>query len=440
MGSRSARRALLGLLLVLLPFALSACGGRKGGSAGGTGTSTASTSSSTKASTSATAASQATGGEAADVRKVRVVTPKQGALTAQRSASVTVDPARSSMVAAGTSGRVASVLHHEGATVQAGETVVQLDTTSLRLQVQNAQTALESAKVSLQKAEQAAKDGLAQAQAGLDAAQQNLDLAQKQVDNGEKLYAAGGISATDLQSLKAQLAQARSAYQQAKDAVDQAHRADTEDLQLQRLQIQQAQTQLDQAQHTLDEASITAPFDGQIADMRVAEGEFVGTGSTVFRLVSTDAQLAKFDVPPQDAQQLAEQGLVYVSYGGLDYAAQVIRSTTVPGSSRQVELTALIYPSKHRIPTGATGQINYKVTLATGLLLPSDALQTNNTESTVLLVENGVATQTKVQLLAEVGGTAAVAGLPPDAKVIYPVPSDLLAGAKVQVVGSSSSP
>jgi len=190
----------------------------------------------------------------------------------------------------------------------------------------------------------------------------------------------------------------------------------------------------------LDEAAITAPFEGQIADMRVSEGEFVATGSPVFRLVSIGDQLAKFDVPPQDAQQLLDEGLVYVRYGGLDFGAQIVRSTTVPGSSRQVELTARLYASKHRIPTGATGQIDYQVTLASGLLLPADALKTDGGESTVLLVENGVAKQTRVQLLAEVGGTAAIQGLPAGARVVYPVPGDLLAGARVEVVGGTTSP
>ena len=427
MASRALRRPLLLILLALALLPLAACGRGTSTTSGGA--------TPTGGSTASQAASQA-----ADVRKVRVVEPKQGALTAQRSASVTVDPERSSMVAAGTSGRVASVLHQEGATVQAGETVVQLDDTALRLQVQNAETALASAKVTLTKAQQSAKDGLTQAQAALDAARQNLDLAQKQADNGKQLYAAGGIASTDLQSLQAQLAQARSAYQQASDAVDKAKRAETEDLQLQRLQVQQAQTQLDQARHTLAEASITAPFTGQIADMRVAEGEFVGTGSAVFRLVSNQSQLAKFEVPPQDAQQLSDQGMVYVSYAGLDYAAHIVRSTTVPGSSRQVQLTARVYGSKHPMPTGATGQVNYQVTLASGLLLPSDAVNTATGQSTVLLVKDGVATQTRVQLLAEVGGTAAVSGLPAGARVVYPVPSDLLPGAKVQIVGSSSTP
>jgi len=430
MASRAVRRGLAATLLGLALLSLTACGGRN-----------ASNQSSARPAAGQAATQTTTGSApAADVRKVRVVEPHQGDLTARRSASVTIDPARSSMVAAGTSGQVASVLHREGATVKAGETVVQLDTTSLRLQVQNAQTALESARVSLDKAQRSAKDGLAQAQAALEAAKQNLDLAKKQADNGQNLYAAGGISATDLQSLQAQLAQARSSYQQASDAVDQAKRAETEDLQLQRLQVQQAQTQLDQARHTLAEASITAPFEGQIADMRVSEGEFVATGSTVFRLVSIGAQLAKFDVPPQDAQQLSDAGLVYVSYAGLDFAAQIVRSTTVPASSRQVELTARIYGSKHTIPTGATGQVNYQVTLASGLLLPADALKTDSGESTVLLVQGGVAKQTKVQLLAEVGGTAAIQGLPAGAQVVYPVPGDLLPGARVQVVGGATSP
>ncbi len=427
MPTRRRSTLALGVLLALTALTLSACGGRPSSQKTTTGQ-------------GAGAATSAQTPANADVRAVRVAVPRTGDLTAQRSASVTVDPARSSLVAAGTSGRVAAVLHHEGSTVEAGETVVRLDTTSLKLQLANARTALESAKIDLAKSEQAAGEGVTQAQAALAAAQANLTLAQKQADNGKTLYAAGGISATDLQSLEAQLAQARSAFQQAQDALDKSKRADSEDLQLQRLQVQQAQNQVAQVQNTIDEASITAPFDGKIADMKVSEGEFVGTGSTVFRLVSTDSQLAKFQVPPQDAQQLTDQGLVYVSYAGLDFAAQIVRSTTVPGSSRQVELTARIYPSKHTIPTGATGQVNYKVTLASGLLLPSDALKTDSGESTVLLVKNGVATQTKVQLLAEVGGTAAIDGLPAGAKVVYPVPSDLLAGAQVQIVGGATSP
>ncbi|MEJ2666002.1 MAG: efflux RND transporter periplasmic adaptor subunit [Deinococcales bacterium] len=418
-AERWRRLAVAGLATATL-LTLAACAGRQASTSGGS-------------------AAQAGAQTTPDVRSVRVVQPKPGTLTAQRSASVTVDPDRSSMVAAGTSGRVAKVLHREGSSVNTGEVLVQLDTTALELQVQNAQTGLESAKINLTKAQKSASEGVAQAQAALAAAQAQLALAQKQVADGQKLYAAGGISATDLQNLQTQLAQAKSGYQQAQAASDKAGRADTEDLQLLKLQVQQAQIQLEQAQHTLDEASITAPFDGIVADMRVAEGEFVATGSAVFRLVSSGTQLARFQVPPLDAQQLSTQGTVHILYGGLDYAAQIIRSTEVPGASRLVELTARIYPAKTRIPTGATAQLDYQITLGSGQLLPSDAILTNNGQSSVLLVKNGVATQTTVQLVAEVGGNAAVLGLAADASVIDPVPSDLLPGARVQVVGSQST-
>lgn len=415
------RRRLLPFAVAALVLPLAACGARH-------------------QATPTSSAADSAAAVPADVRRVRVVLPQDGTLTADRSAAVTVDPERSSLVAAGTSGRVAQVLHREGSTVQAGETVVQLDTTNLALQVKNAQLALQTAQVNLQKSEASSKEGVTQAQVALQAAQAALTLAQKQADSGAQLYAAGGISATDLDGLNSQLAQARSAYQQAQDAVDRSQRANTEDLQLLRLQVDQARTQLQQAQTTLNEASITAPFTGQIADMRVAEGEFVGTGSAVFRLVSTETQLARFQVPPQDAQQLTQQGLVQVRYGGLDYAAQIVRSTTVPGSSRLVELTAQVYPSKVRIPTGAAAHIDYRVTLAHGQVLPAAALQTDNGTSTVLQVVDGVARQVPVQLLAEVGGQAAVKGLPAGAQVVYPLPSDLLPGAKVTVVGTSTQP
>jgi len=58
----------------------------------------------------------------------------------------------------------------------------------------------------------------------------------------------------------------------------------------------------------------------------------------------------------------------------------------------------------------------------------------------VLLAQGGIAARTRVQLVAEVGGQAAVEGLPEGARVIDPLPSDLLAGAHVKVVGSTTSP
>ena len=377
---------------------------------------------------------QAQEGAQAATRRVRVVQAEPGELTSQRSTSVTIEPGQESQIAAGTSGTVASIVAQEGSRVQEGDTVVRLDTEDLQLQVDNAQTALQSARINLQSAQNSNQEGTQQAQDALRAAQTNLNLAQQQYQEGQQLFDAGGISQTQLTQFKAQLEQAQASFQQAQSSVSQLQRAPSESLELQRLQVQQAQNQLTQAQRALGDADITAPYTGEVADVLVSAGEFVGAGSPAFRLVSTEEQLAEFSVPPRDASALVEEGLVYINYDGLDYAAQVIRSEPVPGESRLINISAQIYPSETRIPTGTVTQLNYTTTLAQGIKLPSGAVNLQGGQSFVLAVQDGVAQQQNVNVINESGGNVIVNGIDAGTQVVFPLPADLQSGTPVEVI------
>ena len=309
-------------------------------------------------------------------RAVRTITAERGPLTATRNASVAVEPLQESRVAAGTGGRVERILKREGETVAAGEAVVALDDAALRLQVQNAQLAVESARINLDKAQRSSGETGTQSAQQLSSAQTSFDIAQRQFSEGQALFNAGGIASSDLSNLEAQLAQARAALTGAQDAVARSGRSPTEDLALLRVSVNQAQTSLAQAQDALAEAQVKAPFAGQVAEVLVEEGEFIGAGGSAFRLVSTERQLGRFAVPPQDANGLLGQDPVYFRYGGLDYAAKIVRSSTSPGDSRLVDITAEIYPSATPIPAGSVAQVSYTVELAEGSQVPSGALTT----------------------------------------------------------------
>ena len=374
----------------------------------------------------------------AAARGVRATTASTGVLTTSRSVSITIDPRQESEVAAGTGGQVESIFYREGMQVQAGDVVIKLDDEALRLQANNAAVAVESARVNLQKAERATQEGSGQAASALRTAEANLNLVRKQYNEGQQLFAAGGISATDLAGLETQLAQAEASYQQAQNAVAQSQRAGQEDLQLLRLQVQQAQTQLAQAQKMLSEASITAPFAGEIADVMVEVGEFIGAGSPAFKLVSTDQQLARFSVPVQDANLLLQQDVIYIRYGGLDYAAHIIRSSQVPGQTRLVDITAEIYPSENPIPTGTVTQLNYDLELGEGIKLPSGAVQTSSGTTYVYVVEDNVAKRTPVNVITEAGDEVLISGIDEGQSIIYPVPSDLRDGVRVTIIGGEN--
>jgi multidrug efflux pump subunit AcrA (membrane-fusion protein) len=388
--------------------------------------------------TGAAAAQSAPAAPAAQERQVRVITPREGTLSTTRSTTATVEPAQESLVAAGTSGRVAALLHRAGELVSAGEAVVLIDDANLQLQVQNARLAVESARVNLSKATRASGEGEAQARAALTGAELNLELAERQFTEAQALLAAGGIAPADLTGIEAQLAQARAARQQAFDAVARATRSQGEDLQLLRLQVRQAETQLQQAETALAEASVTAPFTGEVVATLVNPGEFIAAGSPAFRLASVDEQLARFSVPPEDARHLVRQGVVYLRYNGLDYAAQVWPSAGVPGQTRLVDLTATIYQSQSRIPTGTVTQLPYEVVLAEGALLPAGAVQTAGGSTSVFIAAEGAARQLQVSVLGEAGGQAAVLGLPEGAQVIYPVPADLRSGTRISVIAPAA--
>ena len=367
-------------------------------------------------------------------RPVRIVTAEQGTLTARRTATVTIEPAMESNVSSGASGRVAEIVHREGARVDHGDTVVILDDAEARRQVRNAELAFESARINLESAERQARENRAQLEAQLRAAERNLELAEQQFAEGEALFAAGGISRSDLLALDAQFAQAQVSYEQAKSGLERAYRADREDLALLRVQLRQAEETLDQAREALAETRVKAPFDGEVARVLVGVGEFVAAGSPTFQLVTTDSKVARFRVPPEDADALMELGLIWLRYRELDYAAQLIRRSPSPGEQRLVELTAELYPAETTIPAGTTISYTYQIPVAEGTLVPAAAVAAEVGQSLVYTVEDGVARRRQVTVLGEAGGSAALQGIEPNAQVIYPRPLDLRDGTPVEVL------
>jgi len=376
-------------------------------------------------------------------RAVRVVEVAEGELRATRRASVTVRPSRESRVASGASGRVVELLVREGEVVQAGQALVRLDADALARQVENAELALAQARINLQRARSQAADGVAQAEAGLRAAQGNLDVAQRQLDEAEALLGIGAIAAADVQALRAQRDQAQSAALQAADALGRAGRVEQEELALLELQERQAEVQLRQAREAVADAVVRSPFAGEVAELLVEAGEFVGAGSPVARVLGLDAQLASFSVPPEDVATLESSGRISVEYAGRSLDATVTRTERSAQQSRLVTVIATLDPAAPRLPGGAVAEVRYEVLVASGALLPSSALSAEGGRTFVFRVdtegERSVARRTEVRVVGESGNQAVVTAveagaLPLGARVVAPRPLDVRDNTRVRVV------
>lgn len=367
-------------------------------------------------------------------RSVRVIVAEEGTLTAQKSATVTIEPKQESSVAAGATGRVEQILKREGQRVEAGEVVIKLDDDNANLQVQNAQLALDSAQINLEKARRATSEGGNQIELALKSAQTNYDVLKKQYDESLALFQVGGVSQNQLDQLSAQLTQAESTVVQLQNQLAQNQRAGGEDLSLLELQVSQASTALQQAKDALSETSITAPFAGEISEVFTEQGEFLAAGSPAFRLVSTEEQLGSFSVPPSDAQKLIAQKEVTFRFQGLDYQATIVRTNAAPNNQRLIDMTAELYPSDNPIPSGSVAQLNYTLEEGKGVLVPAGAVATESGQTYVFVVRDGKAARQDIQVIDEVSGQAAASGLDVGTQVVFPLPNDLRDGALVRVL------
>jgi multidrug resistance efflux pump len=377
-------------------------------------------------------------------RAVRAAPVVRDAIVATRSASVTVRPSQESRVASGASGRVLEVVAREGARVATGDPLVRLDDAVARANFDAAELAVAQARINLDRARRSTDDAVAQAAAGARSTAQALANVDRQLAELEALLALGAVAESDVNTLRAQRAQAEGADLQAREAVERAGRAESEDLALLELQLAQAELQRRTARDQLDETVVRAPFDGEVAQTFVETGEFVGAGSPAVRLLGVGPQDASFTVAPEDAAAVEALGTVEVLTGSGTVRATITRLERSAEQARLVTVLAQLDPEASRLPSGTLAEVRYAVPLGAGLLVPSGALAADAGRSYVYVVadepDGTVARRVEVRVVAEAANVAVVEAVAGDALVegafvIAPRPLDVRDGTAVRVIG-----
>ena len=374
------------------------------------------------------------GVNAQPARAVSVVEARLGKLSATRTTSVVIGPEQEVSVTAETAGQVLAVLKRQDTTVKAGEVIVQLDTQALTRAVQDAQFALSSAQVNLNSAAAATQSQQTQAELAVRAAQASYDAAQSNYLEAQDLFKIGALAKTELSTAEAAFLAAETALGQAKATLAQAEAGGS--VELLQLQLEQAQTNLTQAQAALSQANITSPLTGVITKMSVEQGTFVGAGTPVFSVASTEQQLASFQVPLPVAERFSAEGVVKFSFAGSPHTAQVLTLSALNPKTQLVTVTARLEPSKNPVPNGSRTQLSYRYADAGGIILPLGAVQRGPGRRFVYVVEGGAAARREVEVIGEVGGQVAVLGISQGAKVVNPVPPNLRAGMRVTLTSN----
>lgn len=358
---------------------------------------------------------------------------KSGTLSTERRLTGTVNAAQTASVTAQTSGTITSILKNVGDAAGAGQTVITLSNKDLTTSLQSAQNTLDTAQAQLASQEAQMDANTASLQQAITTAQASLTNAQSSYDSMQKLYAVGAVAKATLDAQAVQVQSARNSLVTAQTNLSSNQRSNAAALTTAKLNVQKAQIALTQAKDNAASASVTAPFDGQITAMNVVSGQYVNANTAAFTL-SSSAQQVKVNVPSTEADSLPVGAAMTFVVGQQKYPLKVTQNAG--GGSGSVPITAKF--TETPAPQGTVGSVVYTAKVATGVLVPSTALQVDGSTTYIFTVENGKAKQHTVTVLGQAGTQSAITGIQAGAEVVDQPPTGLLDGSSVTTSSGST--
>ena len=338
--------------------------------------------------------------------------------TAVLNASGYVAARRRATVSSKVTGRLIEVSVEEGMAVREGQILARLDDSTVRSQLALAQARLA-----------ASQRGFAEQEVRQREAELTLGRTRRLVEEGVIGRAEIDSAEAEVDSLAARIALARE-------------------------QVVVSEREIDVFQTQLDDMVIRAPFSGVAISKDAEEGEMIspvsaGGGFTrtgICTLVDMQSLEIEVDVNESYINRVRDNQRVVATldaYPDWDIPGAVI--TTVPAADRQ-RATVLVRIAFDELDDRLLPDMGVKVafledrpptTEVTGsrLLIPSEALRSDDGQSIVFIVRTNVAERRAVRTGATVGGQVEViAGLTAGERVVVEGPDELTAGDSVVVM------
>jgi HlyD family secretion protein len=362
------------------------------------------------------------------------------------SAGGTVEATEVVDVTARIGGRVARVTAREGDTVAAGQLLAQLETSELRAQLRQAQAGLDAARARLTLLQQGARpQEKAQAGAAVDQAKANAETAKANYERMQMLFETGAISKAQLDAAKLQMDVAQSQLEAARQQESLVHAgARAQELEMARAQVNQAQAAVSMIRLQIANASITAPLSGTLTRRGINPGEVatpaVGSLSTpLFTIARITTVYATLDVSETDLGRIRLGQPVAVrvdSFPGRLFQGTV-RDIAEAGDprTRVFKVKALVPNTDRALKPAMFARGEITVGRANdAVVIPRDAVSTDNGKPSVFVVEGGTARTRTIQVGRTYGPLIRVlAGLQPGESVVIAGQSGLTDGTAVTV-------
>jgi HlyD family secretion protein len=331
------------------------------------------------------------------------------------------------------------VLVNEGDHVRAGQTLAVLDTADLRAQLDAQLRTVASDEAKIAQARYTAElnygqspQQVTQARQALAQAQHTLAMDTLTMQRDQQLLSQGYIQQQSFDQARTQVSNDEAAVRSAQAALASAitnERVNGNPKQgLQAANIQAAQAdaaaaraQAQQIRVQIAHATITSPVDGVVVNRNLNPGEYPA-GRTLFTIQELSRVYAELNASSTDIFRIHDGAPVRVRAGGdqtgRTYSGRVVAvlGQVQPGSTNFTVKAEIANPGdvlQAGVPVTAT--IDLPAT--SGIGIPATSFL-DDTRSSVMIAQKGVAKRVPVKELASDGTTSIVSGLPAGARVI----------------------
>jgi HlyD family secretion protein len=247
--------------------------------------------------------------------------------------------------------RVAEVLVEEGAIVEPGQVLVQLDTVTLEAELAEANASIA-----------AAEERLAFAEASIAKMKSEIELARIEADRSRRLVAEGAGSQRELDVRRSKLETAQASLAEAEAT-----------LQTAKQQVEVAQANAEAIQTRIDDATLKSPITGRVLYRLAEAGEVLAAGGKALTLVNLEDVYMEIFLPSEQAAsiEIGAEGRITLDYAP-DRAIQGYVSFVSPEAQftpKQVETRTerekLMFRVKIQVPKELASQ--YLESIKTGV-------------------------------------------------------------------------
>jgi RND family efflux transporter MFP subunit len=323
---------------------------------------------------------------------------ERGSIAQRVSAPGSLMARRESRIGTEVRGRIQTIFVQDGDRVEAGAELFQIDPAPYQV-------------------------NLRQAEAGLDLARAERKQIEADLARLSQLHRRDIVAGDELARMKTQVAVAKARERQAIESVA-------------------------LARHNLDQTLVVAPYGGSIAARLVDEGTtaLVQPQTTVVVLQETTQLEAEANIPESQLSVVRVGDSARIHVQGLGQAIETTVATvgdTIDPTTRTYHVRMLIDNADHRLKAGVFAHIEITPEAKTGILLvPREAVRSEDGQTRVLVVRDGRAVPVRVELgIVDESRAEVLSGLTlDDAVIVGAAAREIAPGMRVQVVAKPAEP